>query len=103
MALPAADVLGYAQKYVRDLAATSSPASMAIMKRQVYQQAHVGLLAAEHEARQLMTESFGRPDFAEGVAIRAAAQLVPGDPDERVSKFAAERVSVFLSYCKNGG
>ncbi|HKR71867.1 MAG TPA: enoyl-CoA hydratase-related protein [Streptosporangiaceae bacterium] len=67
VALPAADVLGYAQQYVRDLAATSSPASMAIMKRQVYQQVHAGLLAAEHEARQLMTESFGRPDFAEGV------------------------------------
>ena len=66
-ALPAKDVLGHAQQYVRDLAATSSPASMAIMKRQVYQQMHAGLLAAEREARQLMLESFGRPDFAEGV------------------------------------
>ena len=66
-ALPAKDVLGHAQQYVRDLAATSSPAAMAIMKRQVYQQMHAGLLAAEREARQLMLESFGRPDFAEGV------------------------------------
>ena len=67
-ALPRADVLPHAQQYVRDLAATSSPASMAIMKRQVYQQMHAGLLAAEREARALMVESFGRPDFREGVS-----------------------------------
>ena len=67
-ALPAPDVLPHAQQYVRDLAATSSPTSMAIMKRQVYQQLHPGLLAAEREARELMLESFGRPDFAEGVS-----------------------------------
>jgi len=67
-ALPRADVLSHAQQYVRDLAATSSPASMAIMKRQVYQQVHAGLLAAEREARGLMIESFGRSDFREGVS-----------------------------------
>jgi enoyl-CoA hydratase/carnithine racemase len=67
-AMPAADVLPHAQQYVRDLAATSSPASMAIMKRQVYQQMHAGLLAAEREARQLMMDSFSRPDFSEGVS-----------------------------------
>jgi enoyl-CoA hydratase/carnithine racemase len=67
-ALPRDDVLTHAQQYVRDLAATSSPASMAIMKRQVYQQLHAGVLAAEREARALMTESFGRPDFREGVS-----------------------------------
>jgi enoyl-CoA hydratase/carnithine racemase len=33
----------------------------------VYQQLHVGLLGAEREAYQLMLESFGRPDFREGV------------------------------------
>ncbi|HEX9031242.1 MAG TPA: enoyl-CoA hydratase-related protein, partial [Streptosporangiaceae bacterium] len=66
--LPRADVLPHAQQYVRDLAATSSPTSMAIMKRQVYQQLHAGLLAAEREAQGLMLESFGRPDFREGVA-----------------------------------
>jgi enoyl-CoA hydratase/carnithine racemase len=66
-ALPAGEVLAHAQQYVRDLAATASPTSMAIMKRQVYQQLHAGLLGAEREARQLMLESFGRPDFREGV------------------------------------
>jgi enoyl-CoA hydratase/carnithine racemase len=67
-ALPRADVLAYAQQYVRDLAATSSPTSMAIMKKQVYQQVHAGLLTAEREARALMAGSFGRADFAEGVS-----------------------------------
>jgi enoyl-CoA hydratase/carnithine racemase len=67
-ALPAAEVLPHAWQYVRDLAATSSPASMAIMKRQVYQQMHAGLLAAEREARDLMMASFSRPDFREGVS-----------------------------------
>jgi enoyl-CoA hydratase/carnithine racemase len=37
------------------------------MKRQVYQQLHAGLGPAEREANKLMLESFGRPDFAEGV------------------------------------
>ena len=67
-ALPRDDVLTHAQEYVRGLAATSSPTSMAIMKRQVYQQVHAGLLDKEREARRLMVESFGRPDFAEGVS-----------------------------------
>jgi len=66
-ALPADQVLAHAQEYVRGLAGTSSPTSMAIMKRQVYQQLHAGLLGAEREARELMLESFGRPDFREGV------------------------------------
>ncbi|HXZ63840.1 MAG TPA: enoyl-CoA hydratase-related protein [Streptosporangiaceae bacterium] len=66
-AVPRADVLAHAQRYVRDLAATTSPTSLAIMKRQVYQQLHAGLLAAEREAQRLMLESFGRPDFREGV------------------------------------
>src|SRR5580700_1600530 len=67
-ALPREAVLTHAQQYVRNLAATSSPTAMAIMKRQVYQQMHGGLLAAEREARGLMRESFGRDDFREGVS-----------------------------------
>jgi hypothetical protein len=33
----------------------------------VYQQLHAGLGPAEREAQALMLESFGRPDFTEGV------------------------------------
>ena len=65
--LPAEDVLGAAQDYVRELAASCSPTSMAIMKRQVYQQLHAGLGPAEKEAQALMVQSFSRPDFKEGV------------------------------------
>jgi enoyl-CoA hydratase/carnithine racemase len=37
------------------------------MKRQVYEQLTDSLGPAEREARRLMLESFGRPDFKEGV------------------------------------
>lgn len=66
-AVPAEDVLTRAQDYVRGLAMSSSPASMAVMKRQVYADLHQGLGAAEQQARTFMRESFERPDFAEGV------------------------------------
>jgi enoyl-CoA hydratase/carnithine racemase len=65
--LPTAEVLAHAVAYVQELARTVSPASMAVMKRQVHQQLHAGLGPAEQEAVALMLESFGRPDFAEGV------------------------------------
>ena len=44
-----------------------SASSLAVMKRQVYEQLHVGLGAAELRSQQLMLESFERPDFEEGV------------------------------------
>jgi enoyl-CoA hydratase/carnithine racemase len=61
------DLLPFCHRYIENLATTCSPTSMAVMKRQVYEQLHVGLGAAERDAAQLMKESFGRPDFAEGV------------------------------------
>jgi enoyl-CoA hydratase/carnithine racemase len=61
------NVVDVARDYIVDLAAKCSPSSMAVMKRQVYQQLHAGLGPAEREAQELMVESFGRPDFAEGV------------------------------------
>ena len=61
------DVVKPAREYIEDLAAHCSPTSLAVMKRQVYQQLHEGLGPAELEAQALMVESFGRPDFGEGV------------------------------------
>jgi enoyl-CoA hydratase/carnithine racemase len=61
------ELLDEVRGYIADLAARCSPTSLAIMKRQVNQQLHGGLGAAEREANRLMLESFGRPDFAEGV------------------------------------
>ncbi|HEX4822277.1 MAG TPA: enoyl-CoA hydratase-related protein [Acidimicrobiales bacterium] len=61
------DVVKVAREYIEELAARCSPTSMAIMKKQVYQQLHAGLGPKEREAQQFMVESFSRPDFAEGV------------------------------------
>jgi enoyl-CoA hydratase/carnithine racemase len=55
-------------EYARDLAVNCSPASMAAMKRQVYGDLERGLAESVADADRLMLESFGQPDFAEGVA-----------------------------------
>jgi enoyl-CoA hydratase/carnithine racemase len=67
-AMPADEVLDHSRRYIEELADRCSPTSMAIMKRQVYAQLHDGLGPAERESQRLMVESFGRPDFAEGVS-----------------------------------
>lgn len=61
-------LLPWCTDYITTLAQRCSPASIAIMKRQVYSELHVGLGDAERRAGQLMVESFGRPDFREGVS-----------------------------------
>jgi enoyl-CoA hydratase/carnithine racemase len=60
-------LLAYCRDYVEQLAASCSPASLAVMKRQVYDAVHDGLGRAEAEALREMHRSFERPDFAEGV------------------------------------
>jgi enoyl-CoA hydratase/carnithine racemase len=67
-ALPADQVLSYAVDYVKELATKCSPASMAVMKQQVYSQLTTSLSQAESEALRLMSESFTRADFKEGVS-----------------------------------
>ncbi|MGH9114945.1 MAG: enoyl-CoA hydratase-related protein [Acidimicrobiales bacterium] len=66
-AMPAGEVLDHSQRYVRELAERCSPASLAVMKRQVYSQLNAPLGESERDTRRLMLESFGRPDFKEGV------------------------------------
>ncbi len=66
--VPTADLLPFVRRYVDDLAASCSPTSLMIMKRQVYQHLTASLGDAESEAIRLMLESFRRPDFREGVA-----------------------------------
>ena len=65
--LPHDELLPAVRKYVQELAAECSPTSIAIMKRQVWQQLTRSLGPSEKEAVQLMIESFDRPDFREGV------------------------------------
>jgi enoyl-CoA hydratase/carnithine racemase len=64
---PADELLDRTLDYARDLAANCSPASMAIMKRQVYEHLERGLPDSLEESNRLMFESFSRPDFMEGV------------------------------------
>jgi enoyl-CoA hydratase/carnithine racemase len=67
-AVPGESLLGEAQAYARELATHSSPASMAIIKRQIWNDWNVTLEESAKTATQEMLASFGRPDFAEGVA-----------------------------------
>lgn len=53
--------------YARMLAAESSPASMARMKRQVYADLERPLAESLENANHLMADSFAGPDFGEGV------------------------------------
>jgi enoyl-CoA hydratase/carnithine racemase len=61
------DLLPFCHRYIEQLASACSPMSIAVMKRQVYEELHAGIGTAERRAAELMKESFGRPDFAEGV------------------------------------
>jgi enoyl-CoA hydratase/carnithine racemase len=65
--VPGADLLQFVTDYAREMATSCSPASMQIMKRQVYESLEEPLGPAHEIAVRLMHESFGRPDFAEGV------------------------------------
>ncbi|MBO3750400.1 enoyl-CoA hydratase/isomerase family protein [Streptosporangiaceae bacterium NEAU-GS5] len=67
-AVPREEVVGAAVAYARELATFSSPASMAIIKRQVWGDWTTTLDESRDTAVGLMVESFGRPDFTEGVA-----------------------------------
>ncbi len=61
------ELLPFAYRYVEDLALNCSPTSMAIMKRQVYQDLMESLSHAEKKAFELMLSSFQGVDFREGV------------------------------------
>jgi enoyl-CoA hydratase/carnithine racemase len=66
--LPHDELLPFVRSYVQDLADHVSPTSMAVMKRQVWQRLTAELGPSLEESIRLMTESFGRPDFREGVS-----------------------------------
>ena len=66
--LPGEQLLAEAEAYARDLAENCSPASMAVIKRQVYRHLDMDRKAALQESLRLMAESLRTPDFREGVA-----------------------------------
>jgi enoyl-CoA hydratase/carnithine racemase len=67
-AVPGESLLAQAQAYAGELATHSSPASMAVIKRQVWHDWDTTLEESAKVATREMIASFGRPDFAEGVA-----------------------------------
>jgi enoyl-CoA hydratase/carnithine racemase len=60
-------LLAEAEAWVRDVAANCSPTSVSLMKRQLWRDSMETLEEAHDSAVRLMVESFGRPDFNEGV------------------------------------
>lgn len=65
--LPHDELLPFVRSYVQELADNVSPTSMAVMKRQVWERLEAELGPSLEESIRLMTESFRRPDFPEGV------------------------------------
>src|SRR5256712_14203676 len=66
--VPGDELLATARGYIEDLARNSSPASIMIMKRQVYLHLMKPLHEAMEDTNRLMAESLTREDFREGVA-----------------------------------
>lgn len=67
-ALPAEGFLAAVQATARELATLSSPRSIGVIKRQVYDSLFQDLDAAWRRADQEMLASFDSEDFREGVA-----------------------------------
>jgi enoyl-CoA hydratase/carnithine racemase len=65
--VPVAQLMDVVMAYATDLAMNVSPASMAVMKSQVYNDYEKDIATASKDALVLMGESFLRPDFKEGV------------------------------------
>lgn len=61
------DLLPRALEYAEDLARHCSPASMAVIKRQLYGDAHDDVRDVSARAEGLMHESMVRPDLIEGI------------------------------------
>lgn len=78
--LPKEQVLAATLAYATDMATNCSPASMAVMKRQVLAASHMPLDEAAAMAYKEMVASFDRPDFGEGIGSfvqRRAPQFPP--------------------------
>ena len=82
-AVDADHLLEHTLAYAANLARTVSPTSMAVIKRQVYDDWNKDLVTAHDDAVELMKQSFRRTDAAEGVASfleKRPPQFSPVDP-----------------------
>lgn len=66
--VPQQELLQQASDYIHELAKNCSPTSMAIIKRQLHRDWMNSLDTAQHQATELMLESFTGDDLKEGVA-----------------------------------
>lgn len=65
--VPQEELLPRALQYAEDLALNCSPTSMAVIKRQLYGDAHDAVADVSGRAEKLMHESMVRPDLVEGI------------------------------------
>ncbi len=81
---PSEELLERSVAYADELASHCSPASMAVIKRQVYRDYERSIEAASAGALEEMVLSFGRPDVKEGAKSfieRRKAEFPPYSPD----------------------
>jgi enoyl-CoA hydratase/carnithine racemase len=86
----AEELMPRALAYAEDIALHCSPASMAVIKRQAYQDANTDVTAASARAETLLQESLRRSDVIEGIVsflekrlpnFPGLASAAAGDPD----------------------
>ena len=63
-----ADFLDSVLAYAREMAATASPRSTRLIKQQLWDSATSDYVSASQRGWDLLKESFGTQDFAEGIA-----------------------------------
>lgn len=66
--LPPESLMEETMAYAADMAANCSPASLSVIKRQVYRHVDLGLEEALAESNRLMADSLRSPEFEEGIA-----------------------------------
>jgi enoyl-CoA hydratase/carnithine racemase len=65
--LPGEELMDHVLDYADDMARNCSPASLAVMKQQLYADAHLQLVETSEKAEKLMHDSMQRTDFIEGI------------------------------------
>ena len=90
-------VVDAARDYIVDLAAHCSPTSLAVMKRQVYQQLHAGLGPAEREAQALMRRELRDGPTSPKGSSRSSRNVRLRSADSRsADRTSRQRPSVIL-------
>lgn len=65
--VPAGELMARTLDYAEDMARNCAPSALAVIKRQVYDDALRDMVATSAQAEKLMHESMQRPDFIEGI------------------------------------